>query len=147
MSTRLFRCVIVALLFVASASASAATYYVRAGGGTSVQCTGTVDANYSGSGTDQPCAWNSLMEALPPRADNQPNPPRIAGGDTLIIDPGSYMIGYSDAARLEFGDNVCDLGYSYACVPQPVPSGTAANPTRILGVGWDTGCQAPRLAL
>jgi hypothetical protein len=44
----------------------ATTYYVRTDGGTNVQCTGTANAAYSGSGTGKACAWNNLMEALPP---------------------------------------------------------------------------------
>lgn len=131
------------VLLGVSTQSLAATYYVRTDGGTNVQCNGTKDAPYSGSGTHQACAWSNLMEALPPRSSNQPNPAMIKGGDTLVIDAGSYMIGWSAGAVSEWGDNVCDSSYAYACVPQPVPSGTATNPTRIVGAGWDSGCVAP----
>jgi hypothetical protein len=49
-----------------AASASAATYYVRADGGDAAQCTGTTDAPYGGSGTGQACAWKHPFMALPP---------------------------------------------------------------------------------
>ncbi len=113
---------------------SASTYYIRTDGGTAAQCTGLADAAYPGSGSARACAWKSPMEALPPRADNQPNKPRIAGGDTLIIGPGSYMIGYSAVAREAYGSNVCDANYPYDCVPQAVPSGPdPLHPTVIKG--------------
>ena len=65
------------------------TYYVRPDGGSYTECTGTVDAAYSGSGEDQPCAWNHPFQALPPGETS-----RILGGDTLIITSGSYQMGY-----------------------------------------------------
>ncbi|HEY3521247.1 MAG TPA: hypothetical protein VGK80_09420, partial [Rhodanobacteraceae bacterium] len=114
--------------------APAATYYVRTDGGTVEQCTGLADASYPGSGKNKACAWKSPMEALPPRADNQPNKPRISGGDILVIDSGSYMIGYSAEAREAYGPDVCDASYSYDCVPQPIPSGPdPQHPTVVRG--------------
>ncbi|HBY96633.1 MAG TPA: hypothetical protein DEP84_22260, partial [Chloroflexi bacterium] len=64
-------------------------YYVRPDGGSPTQCTGRVDAPYPGSGTGQPCSWDHPFRALPPDGT-----PRIAGGDTLVIAAGSYMMGY-----------------------------------------------------
>ncbi len=114
-------------------TARAATYYIRTDGGTAAQCTGLANAAYSGS-RHQACAWNSPMEALPPTAKNQPMKPRIAGGDTLVIAPGSYGIGYSAQAVAAFGSNLCDANYSYDCVPQAVPSGPdPQHPTIIKG--------------
>ena len=111
-----------------------ATFYIRPDGGTFEQCTGLVNAAYTGSGTNQPCAWNHPFQALPPYGT-----PRITGGDTLIIGTGSYMLGYGAP-----GAENCDYEGSYDCIMLPIPSGPdASHPTRILGEGWDGGCATP----
>ena len=118
----------------APARSSSATYYVRPDGGSTGQCTGLVDAPYAGSGTSQPCAWDHPFRALPPDGT-----PRIAGGDTLIISSGAYMMGYGAP-----GSDNCESEWAYDCHMPPIPSGpNPANPTRILGEGWDSGCQNP----
>ena len=134
-----------ALVFVAllcltglSFSASAATYYVRTDGGPATQCNGTANAPASAAPN---CAWNSLMEALPPNWLHA-EAARIKGGDTVIIAAGSYPIGWQKGYYQRWGDN-CAAQYAPACHPQVIPSGTVAQPTRILGAGWDTGCTAP----
>jgi hypothetical protein len=76
------------------ASAQGITYYVRPDGGSAAQCTGRANAPYPGSGTAQPCAWDHPFRALPPGGT-----PRIAGEDTLIIAPGSYMMGLGAPGR------------------------------------------------
>ena len=109
----------------APAPAIGATYYVRADGGSAEQCTGLADAPYPGGGTGQPCAWDHPFRALPPGGA-----PRISGGDTLIIGPGSYRMGYGAP---ETSVN-CDADGAYDCLMLPIPSGPSpANPTRILG--------------
>jgi len=101
-----------------------ATYYVRPDGGSSEQCTGLVDAPYPGSGTGRPCAWDHPFRALPPAG-----PARIAGGDTLIIKGGSYMMGYGAP-----GAQGCESDYPWDCYACPIPSGPdPQHPTRILG--------------
>jgi hypothetical protein len=111
------------------------TYYVRTDGGTNTQCTGTVDAPYPGTGTQQPCAWSHPFWAL----DNSGNW-KIQGGDTIIIGPGSYMMGYGAPNTSGW----CDASYPYECILPPLPSGPDSNhPTRILGRGWDSGCPNP----
>jgi len=128
--------------FAAFNVASATTYYVRTDGGTAVQCNGRADAAYPGSGTNLSCAWDHPFVALPPSTSNHPQTPRIHGGDTLIIDPGSYEIGIgAKGATSLYG--ACTSSYPWDCEMQPVPSGTSTAPTRILGAGWDTGCKAP----
>lgn len=113
---------------------SAATYYVRIDGGTAVQCNGTSDAPYPGSGTNQACAWSHPFWAL----DDAGNW-KIQGGDTLIINPGSYRMGHG-APNTDW----CDSSYSWDCHLPPLPSGTDPdNPTRILGEGWNQGCGNP----
>jgi len=112
----------------------AATYYVRPDGGSATQCTGRANAPYPGSGTGRACAWDHPFRAFPPDGT-----PRIAGGDTLIIATGSYMMGYG--AR---GADACYPEGAFGCTMPPIPSGPdAAHLTRILGAGWDTGCPDP----
>lgn len=108
-----------------------ATIYVRPDGGDASQCSGLVDAPYTGASQD--CAWNHPFQALPPHEEA-----RILGGDTLIIKAGSYMIGYGAP-----GAENCEYDGSFDCYLSPVPSGPdAEHPTRILGEGWDSGCSA-----
>jgi hypothetical protein len=115
-------------------SAAATTYYVRSDGGSSEQCSGLTDAPFPGSGTGQACAWDHPFRALPPGG-----PPRISGGDNLIIAAGSYMMGFGAP-----GADDCSADYPWDCVMAAVPSGLdAAHPTRILGEGWDGGCPRP----
>jgi hypothetical protein len=117
-----------------ASSALAATYHVRADGGDATQCTGLADAAYPGSGTSQACAWKHPFVALPPGKT-----PRIAGGDTLVVGPGNYMmgIGAPDTAG-------CSASSSYDCHMPSIPSGpSTTQPTRILGKGFDAGCKAP----
>ncbi len=112
----------------------AATYYIRPDGGSTIQCTGTTDAPYPGSGSSQPCAWDHPFRALPPGGA-----PLINGGDTLIITAGSYRMGYG-APQTEN----CDADGAFDCLMPPIPSGSSpASPTRILGAGWNTGCASP----
>jgi hypothetical protein len=115
-------------------TAQAATFFVRADGGTATQCTGKTDAAYPGSGTNQACAWKHPFIALPPAKT-----PRIAGGDTLVVGPGNYMIGIGAV-----GAEHCTSSASYDCHLGKVPSGpSATQPTRIVGKGFDAGCKAP----
>jgi hypothetical protein len=119
--------ILFALLLLSFASlASATTWYVRTDGGDAVQCTGMGDAAYPGSGTSQSCAWKHPFYALPPGG-----PARIAGGDTLVIDRGSYMIGLGAPGAV-----MCHANWSWDCFMTPVPSGpSATQPTRIVGRG------------
>lgn len=117
-------------VFVQDAAAVGTTWYVRVDGGTPEQCSGRVDAPYPGSGTNQPCAWDHPFRALPPGGT-----PRMAGGDTLIIEPGSYRMGHGAP-----GADACSSDYPWDCFMPPIPSGPSpAMPTRILGAGWVGG--------
>jgi len=117
-----------------SASAAGTTYYVRTDGGTATQCTGTTDAPYPGSGSNQPCAWSHPFWAL-----NSSGNWKIQGGDTIIIGPGSYKMGYGAP-----NTSWCDAEGAYDCDLPPLPSGPSADkPTRILGKKWDSGCADP----
>ena len=119
---------------------SAATYYVRPDGGTAEQCTGLVDAPYSGSGTGQSCAWNHLFEALGVK-DASNYPVHISGGDTVIVKSGSYRMGYAAGV---YDSQSCSSSWPYDCVMNSPPAGIDENhPTRILGEGWDEECSNP----
>ena len=122
---------VIAVYLFFAAPVQAATYYVRTDGGTSTQCTGTTDAAYSGSGSGQSCAFNHPFWVL--SAAGSPN--KMVGGDTLIIGPGQYMMGFGAPNTPS-----CSQYYPWDCRMRTVPSGTAALPTRIFGKGWDTGC-------
>jgi hypothetical protein len=116
-------------------SSGSTTYYIRPDGGTAAQCTGTSDAPYPGSGSNQPCAWSHPFWAL-----NANGTWKIQGGDTIIISAGSYMMGFGAPNTSGW----CDISYTYDCDLPPLPSGPdAAHPTRILGKGWDSGCSNP----
>ena len=117
---------------------AATTYFVRIDGGDAGQCTGRGDAAYPGRGRGVACAWKHPFLAMPPAGK-----PRIAGGDTLIIGPGDYMIGYGATGASDGGDR-CDGDWRWECHFPPIPSGPSADaPTRILGRGHDSGCTAP----
>ncbi|MCC6297905.1 MAG: right-handed parallel beta-helix repeat-containing protein [Anaerolineales bacterium] len=116
------------------AGPSGPAYYVRPDGGNNAQCTGLADAPYPGSGEGLPCAWDHPFRALPPGGT-----PRIAGGDTVIVAPGAYQMGFGAP-----GSDNCEEGGSFDCHMPPIPSGPdASHPTRILGAGWDSGCGSP----
>ncbi|MFC5595827.1 hypothetical protein, partial [Lysobacter niastensis] len=81
----------------------------------------------------QNCAWKHPYFALP-----NSGTPRIAGGDTLYIGSGEYMIGYG-APGMGGG---CATGDKSSCSLSKIPSGPSATAkTRILG----TGSKAPKL--
>ena len=131
--------VVLACFFAPSVLAS--TYYVRSDGGTTAQCNGLSNAAYSGSGTGQSCAWHHPFDALPPQGDGGNPTIPLHGGDTLIVGPGSFEMGLN-APGAKTSYPACNQNWSWDCVMAPVPSGTSAQPTRILGAGWDTGCSA-----
>ena len=135
--TRMLFMLLLATGFGAWGSAQAATtYYVRTDGGTAAQCTGRADAPYPGAGTAQACAWSSLHYALPAAGV-----PRILGGDTVMIGPGQYPIGWGAPGA---AGGRCYAEGPYDCYLPPIPSGpTATAKTRILGQTVDGKCTAP----
>jgi len=107
-------------LMLCGAANAASTYFVRVDGGDASQCTGRGDAAYPGTGTAQACAWKGPHYALPASGS-----PRIAGGDTLIIGAGSYMIGWGAPGA---SGGRCYQGGPYDCYLAPVPSGPVLPP-------------------
>jgi len=104
---------------LAALSFNASTFYVRTDGGSDQQCTGRTDSAYPGSGTAQPCAWDHPFRAMPPGGT-----PRIAGGDTLVIGAGSYMMGAGAPGADALGLR------SLRCLDLPHAAGAGAVPTR-----------------
>ncbi|MFC5595530.1 right-handed parallel beta-helix repeat-containing protein [Lysobacter niastensis] len=122
----------VLLQLAAATPAFATTWHVRSDGGDGGQCNGRADAPYPGKGSDQACAWKHPFVALPPG-----KPPRIAGGDTLVIHDGAYMMGFGAPDT-----DGCDGDARAECVMAAVPSGpSASQPTRILGSSASGQCK------
>jgi Putative Ig domain len=127
------------------------TWYIRPDGGTRYsanqtkgQCDGKADTAYSGSGTDQHCAFKDPRYLW----DDQSYGNYawvIAGGDTVIIRGGPWRIGF-DAAPGSCSGAGCGAGYTwcyggggnYGCYNPPIPAGTATQHTRILGQNYAT---------
>ena len=125
--------ILVSLALLAHVS-EAVTYYIRIDGGTAQQCNGTADAPYPGSGTNQACAWAHPFWAL----DSDGNW-KIQGGDTLLIYSGSYQMGFGAP-----NTGWCSTEGTWDCHLPALPSGTSPqNPTKLLGVGWNSGCANP----
>ena len=111
-------------------------YYIRPKGGTPSQCTGLVDADYPGSGSGEACALKHPFYLLRPGSTK----PLLKGGDTVVIGRGSYPMGVGAPGA---SASVCATTNAWDCYMPPVPSGTAAAPTRILGQGYNGGCKQP----
>ncbi|WP_260736837.1 Ig domain-containing protein [Tunturiibacter lichenicola] len=125
------------------------TWYIRPDGGTRYsanqtagQCDGKADTAYSGSGTNQHCAFKDPRYLW----DDQSYGNYawvIAGGDTVIIRGGPWRIGF-DAAPGSCSGAGCGAGYTwcyggggnYGCYNPPIPAGTATQHTRILGQNY-----------
>ena len=119
-----------ALLALAAIPACATTWYVRTDGGDATRCSGAVDRPAAGAEGDA-CAWSHPFMALPPGGT-----PRIAGGDTLRIAPGSYRMGLGAP-----GSDGCAADWSWDCHAPPLPSGPSPErPTRVLGTDGDGRC-------
>ena len=94
-----------AAALVAGDAQAGTSFYIRTDGGDAAQCTGKADAAYPGSGTGQACAWKHPFFAFPPAAAA-----RIAGGDTVYIKSGSYMMGLGAP-----GAAMCHQSWSWDC--------------------------------
>lgn len=116
-----------------SPSVIATTYYVRIDGGTSTQCTGVADAAYpGGTATNQACAFAHPAWALGTAGVQG----KMVGGDTLIINPGQYMIGFGMP-----NDPQKSTNWTYSSVLNVPPAGpSATNKTKIYGNGYASGC-------
>lgn len=134
------------------------TWYVRPDGGTRYtakapkgQCDGLTDAAYRGSGTNQHCAFNDVrwLWSDGEYANISSFPSWgwvVQGGDTVILRGSigtgvSYRSGWNNPNNAH--DTSTDLWFGFNNDPYdstmpPIPSGTAANPTRILGENYQS---------
>jgi hypothetical protein len=114
-------------------SPAAQTWFVRPDGGDRKQCTGKVDAAYRGQGTMQPCAFRHPFYLF---TNDEPGNKAwvVSGGDTMIVRGGPYRMGYKGRnAKDNWGSCPGDPAH---CLMPPLPSGTAALPTRLLGENY-----------
>lgn len=141
--TRIYSSAIFTLLFlfVWSGTTPASTYYVRKDGGSLTQCTGLIDAPYQEGVVERNCAVNHLFWLLPP-----PNKaPVVAGGDTIVIGPGEYMMGMNAVGDAAPNTSACQGGTgTFTCMMPAIPSGPdATHPTVITGKNWDNKSTTP----
>ena len=128
------------------------TWYVRPDGGTRYsanlptgKCNGKTDAAYSGSGVNQPCAFNDVRFLYEDGTYNSGSQTWvISGGDTVILRGSlaagkTYRIGYPNNSN----NNDAATGLTWGIAGDPYdsgmpvpPSGTAGHPTRILGENY-----------
>ena len=123
------------------------TWYIRPDGGTRYsanaptgQCDGQADVAYSGSGTNQHCAFSDYRFLYDDQS-YQNSAWVIAGGDTVIIRGGPYRIGVSQ------GTNPADIwcngfGNPYGCFNPTIPAGSPTQHTRILGENYGSCSQS-----
>jgi hypothetical protein len=117
------------------------TWYIRSDGGTRYsanqptgQCDGKADVGYSGSGTNQHCAFNDYRFLYDDQSYGN-HAWVIAGGDTVIIRNGPWRVGYNQG--VSSNDTWClGTGDPYDCSNPTFPAGTASQHTRILGENY-----------
>jgi len=134
------------------------TWYIRPDGGTrysanltSGQCDGKADVAYSGTGTNQHCAFNDYRYLWDDWSYGK-TAWVITGGDTVIIRGcvANAENGYTNDCRVGF-DQASSNGGGYTwcvggngsgdCSNPAIPSGTASQHTRILGQNY-ASCSA-----
>ena len=132
---------------VVNGGTSNQTWYVRPAGGTPFvnasttpngQCDGLHDADYPGTGVNQPCAVGNLTYLWLDQASYAKVGWMISGGDTVIVRQKSA--GYSIGASASNGQPNCP-GDTADCYMPTIPAGTAARHTRILGENY-ASCHA-----
>lgn len=79
----MFKLLIFFVLLFIYTNVSAATYYVRNGGGTTTQCTGLSDVDYDGSGSGEACAFSNFQNAWN----------ATSCGDTVALAKGQSFLG------------------------------------------------------
>lgn len=111
------------------------TYYVRTDGGTSAQCTGLANVSYAstgGTGLSQACAFIHPAWAMGAKGTTRV----MHGGDTLIMDANSYMIGYGMP-----NTSGCSASGPFDCyLNDPISGPDSTHPTKIYGTNYASGC-------
>jgi hypothetical protein len=116
------------------------TWYIRADGGNRAHCTGTTDAAYVAGGTlPEACGFNDYrLLAFPgPGGYVIVGTWLVKGGDTIRIHAGQYRVGYNGPNAADH-DGLAIAGNPFTSALPPIPSGTATNPTKIIGDGSAT---------
>jgi hypothetical protein len=129
------------------ASSAQTSWFVRPDGGSRFskanpngKCDGKADSAYPGRGHNQHCAFNDVRWLWTDGSyttDPNAGAPKwgwiIAGGDTVVVRGGPWRIGNN-------GPNSSDYfglaGSPYSAGAPPIPSGTSARHTRILGENY-----------
>jgi hypothetical protein len=115
--------------------ANATTWYIRSDGGDLKQCTGQADVAYVAGGTNA-CALNDVRLLAFPGIGGYALTGKwiVQGGDTIHIGAGQFRVGYNGPGPNDH-NGLASAGNPFASALPPVPSGTAGNPTRIIGAG------------
>ncbi len=132
------------ILLTLATSAHAATWYVRTDGGDRSQCSGTVDAPYSATVTGKACALKHPFYLFTTDDPAVLETPAwiVAGGDTVVLGDGEYRIGYKRNEAAGYWNFRGCRGDPFNCTNPVLPTGTPANPTRIVGASWQSGCSS-----
>ena len=121
------------------------TWYVRPKGGTPFvnsgqtphgQCDGLHDADYPGSGVNQPCAVGNFRYLWTDQVTRNHEQWMIGSGDTVVIrqNPNGYNLGLDQASPSYGGSAIAPINCGNPdCYMPSIPSGTAAHHTQILG--------------
>ncbi len=127
------------------------TWYVRPKGGSifvnssqtpAGQCDGKHDADYLGSGVNQPCAVNNVRNLWADGVNPHDLRWYITGGDTIIVRQKSspYNMNLDQASPYQTPAGTAFVPVNCAgnplCYMPPIPSGTAAKHTQILGENY-----------
>jgi hypothetical protein len=147
------------MIVMAASPLWAKTWYVRPDGGTrysenvpSGQCDGTADAPYAGHGTNRHCAFKDFRYMWDDQSGRVGAGRWVmSGGDTVILrgcsaskqtNPSNpdCRIGWDGPTGGE-SNNWCYGVGSYTCFNPPIPAGTPAQHTRILGQNY-ASCNA-----
>ncbi len=138
-------------LNIVAGGAGSTTWYIRPGGGTPYtnstdtpngQCDGKHDADYPGTGVNQPCAMGNIRYLWSNEVGYRSLQWMISGGDTVIVrqNPNGYNMGMDQPASVGWAPGNC-AGNQFGCYMPTIPSGTAARHTRILGENY-ASCHA-----
>ncbi|MBN9614232.1 MAG: hypothetical protein BGO25_05790 [Acidobacteriales bacterium 59-55] len=125
-----------ALLFISILPAHATNWYIRADGGDLTQCSGQVDAAYSASIINKQCALNDYRLLAYPGKGGYATAGKwiVQGGDTIYIGAGQFRVGYNGPNSTDH-NGLSSAGNPFGSAMPAIPSGTAAQPTRIIGAG------------
>jgi Bacterial Ig-like domain (group 3)/Bacterial Ig-like domain (group 2) len=138
---------------VVAPAPTAQTWYVRPNGGSPYvsstqtpagQCDGLHDADYPGTGVNQPCAVANLRDLWADRVSPNKELWMIGPGDTVIVrqKTGGYNIGMDQQTAIYGGTAIVPINCGNPdCYMPTIPSGTASQHTRILGENY-ASCHA-----